>query len=95
VAGLWEIAVGAVLHGVGITVAELSFWSCGRFVCARQAPETFPRSASFRRWSLVLQHGKPFEARVSIRNEYRVRLRRKLGGGNAVCKCVCTRKLLK
>ena len=49
VAGLGEIAVGAVLHGIGVAVAELVFMELLPLGCVRRLLEPFPRSASLRR----------------------------------------------
>ena len=83
-AGLWEIAIGAILHGVGITVAELVLHGVVAALCALvRLLRTLSAVGIVQKMVAgTFQHGKPFEARVSIKNEYRVRLRRKLGGGN-------------
>jgi hypothetical protein len=86
VAGLREIAVGAVQHGVGVTVPELALHgvvaALGTFVGFLG---TLPAiGIIIKMVADTFGHGRPFEMRVD-KNDYRVRVRRKLAAGN-VCK---------
>jgi len=91
VAGLREIAVGAVLDGVWVTVPELALHgvvaalgSLVRLLRTLSAVGIIEKMIAF-----ALRHGRPFGALIN--NDYRVRLRRKLGAGNVrVVVSVCT-----
>lgn len=82
VAGLGEIAVGAVLHGVGITMPELALHGV---VAALAAFVRLLRTLSAvgiieKMIAFAFRHGRPFGALIN--NDYTVRLRRKLAAGN-------------
>src|SRR6266851_127947 len=76
VAGLGEIAVGTVLHGVGVTVAKLIFHGVvaglGAFV--RLEGTLPPVGIIVKMIAGTFRHCRPFEVRAAI-NDYWVRLR--------------------
>src|ERR1035438_1262172 len=88
VAGLGEIAIGAVLHGIGVTVPELVFHgvvtALGAFV---RLLGTLPAVGIIEKMIAgTFWHGRPFEVRALInwvdQLKITVRLRRKLPVGN-------------
>jgi hypothetical protein len=69
VAGLREVAIGAVLHGVGVTMRELVFHGVvaglGAFV---RLEGTLPAVGIIVKMVAgTFRHGRPFEMRASIR----------------------------
>src|ERR1700686_4633666 len=97
VAGLREIAVGTVLHGVGIAVAKL----IGHGVVAGLT--TLVRLlGTFAAVGIVekmvagtFRHGQPFEARTSVRMSTGLGYAESSAGATPVCTWVCRCKLLK
>ena len=73
-AGLGEIAVGTVLHGVGVTVAKLIFHGVvaglGAFV--RLEGTLPPVGIIVKMIADTFRHCRPFEVRAAIRNDYRL-----------------------
>jgi hypothetical protein len=97
VAGLREIAVGTVLHGVGIAVAKL----VGHGVVAGLT--TFVRLlGTFAAVGIVekmvagtFRHGSLSKVRASIRMNTGLGYAESSAGATPVCTSVCTPKLLK
>src|SRR6266849_4823079 len=92
VAGLGEIAVGPVLHGVGVTVAKLIFHGVvaglGAFVRLHGA---FPTVGIIVKMIAdTFRHASLSSACVD-KNDNRVRLLRKVAAGNASCCNSCDR----
>src|SRR5713101_1299190 len=92
VAGLGEIAVGTVLHGVGVTVAKLIFHGVvaglGAFV---RLEGTLPTVGIIVKMIAdTFRHASLSSACVD-KNDNRVRLLRKVAAGNASCCNSCDR----
>src|SRR5260370_37475687 len=72
VAGLGEIAVGTVLHGVGVAVAKRIFHGvvAGLGGVGRLYGTLPPRGIIVKMIADTFRHCRPFEVRAAIRNDY-------------------------